>query len=78
MTRQPSRPLIPSSYIVRRYGGKTGNPNKQIVLTFDDGPDPTYTPQILDILKRYHVPAVFFHRRQAGGSEPEPGAPHVR
>ena len=55
-----NRPLIPSSYIVRRYGGKTGNPAKQIVLTFDDGPDPTYTPQILDILKQYHVPAVFF------------------
>ena len=55
-----NRPLMPSSYIVRRYGGKTGNPAKQIVLTFDDGPDPTYTPQILDILKRYHVPAAFF------------------
>ena len=52
--------LIPSSYVVRRYGSKTGNPDKQIVLTFDDGPDPTYTPQILDVLKQYHVPAAFF------------------
>jgi cellulose synthase/poly-beta-1,6-N-acetylglucosamine synthase-like glycosyltransferase/peptidoglycan/xylan/chitin deacetylase (PgdA/CDA1 family) len=31
-----------------------------IALTFDDGPDPTWTPQILDILERYHVPATFF------------------
>jgi cellulose synthase/poly-beta-1,6-N-acetylglucosamine synthase-like glycosyltransferase/peptidoglycan/xylan/chitin deacetylase (PgdA/CDA1 family) len=30
------------------------------VLTFDDGPDPNYTPRILDILSKYHVPATFF------------------
>ena len=33
---------------------------KKLVLTFDDGPDPVYTPQILDILSREHVPATFF------------------
>ena len=32
----------------------------QVVLTFDDGPDPTWTPKILDILKQKNVPAVFF------------------
>ena len=52
--------LLPSPYVVRRYGGTTDNKKKQIVLTFDDGPDPAYTPQILDILKQYRVPAVFF------------------
>ena len=52
--------LFPSGWVVRRYGGGLGNPKKQIVLSFDDGPDPTWTPQILDILKQYHVPAVFF------------------
>ena len=31
-----------------------------IALTFDDGPDPVYTPQILEVLARYHVPATFF------------------
>ncbi len=31
-----------------------------IILTFDDGPDPKYTPQILDILKQAQVTAVFF------------------
>ncbi|MEU8930495.1 glycosyltransferase [Streptomyces sp. NPDC048409] len=35
-------------------------PSKTIALTFDDGPDPTYTPQVLKILDRYDVPATFF------------------
>ncbi|TYR80856.1 polysaccharide deacetylase family protein [Priestia megaterium] len=33
---------------------------KIIALTFDDGPDPTYTPIILDLLKQYHAKATFF------------------
>ena len=33
---------------------------KKLALTFDDGPDPEWTPQILDILKAKHVPATFF------------------
>ncbi|WP_189039626.1 polysaccharide deacetylase family protein [Streptomyces daqingensis] len=32
---------------------------RRIALTFDDGPDPVYTPQILDVLRRYKVPATF-------------------
>ncbi|MFD5409135.1 polysaccharide deacetylase family protein [Streptomyces nojiriensis] len=31
-----------------------------MVLTFDDGPDPRYTPAILDTLARYGVRAMFF------------------
>ncbi|MCL4439571.1 MAG: polysaccharide deacetylase family protein, partial [Firmicutes bacterium] len=30
---------------------------KQVALTFDDGPDPKYTREILDILKKYNVKA---------------------
>lgn len=33
---------------------------KRVALTFDDGPDSVYTPQILDILKKHHVKATFF------------------
>ncbi|SDW23329.1 Peptidoglycan/xylan/chitin deacetylase, PgdA/CDA1 family [Marininema mesophilum] len=33
---------------------------KQIALTFDDGPDGTYTPEILDILRKKRVYATFF------------------
>jgi peptidoglycan-N-acetylglucosamine deacetylase len=42
--------------------------SKKVALTFDDGPDRNYTNQILDILKREHVPATFFvvgHMAQA-------------
>lgn len=28
-------------------------------FTFDDGPSPTYTPQVLALLRQHHVPAVF-------------------
>jgi cellulose synthase/poly-beta-1,6-N-acetylglucosamine synthase-like glycosyltransferase/spore germination protein YaaH/peptidoglycan/xylan/chitin deacetylase (PgdA/CDA1 family) len=48
---------LPSSYVVRRYGKRT---DKKLVLTYDDGPDPVYTKQILDTLAYYHVPASFF------------------
>jgi peptidoglycan/xylan/chitin deacetylase (PgdA/CDA1 family) len=33
---------------------------KQVVLTFDDGPSPVWTPQILDALKKENIKAVFF------------------
>jgi len=32
---------------------------KVVALTFDDGPSPTYTPQVLQILESYRVPASF-------------------
>jgi peptidoglycan/xylan/chitin deacetylase (PgdA/CDA1 family) len=32
----------------------------EVALTFDDGPNPPYTGQILGILARYQVPATFF------------------
>ncbi|BAZ86520.1 polysaccharide deacetylase family protein [Dolichospermum compactum] len=38
-----------------------GNSNKKtIALTFDDGPHPQYTPQVLSVLKRYNITASFF------------------
>ncbi|WP_188993132.1 polysaccharide deacetylase family protein [Paenibacillus nasutitermitis] len=39
---------------------KKGLANKEIALTFDDGPDPIYTPILLDLLKRYNAKATFF------------------
>lgn len=39
---------------------KGSNQKKQMALTFDDGPDNYFTPQILDILKREKVHATFF------------------
>ncbi len=36
--------------------------NRELIaaLTFDDGPDPRYTPEILDILEEYDLDATFF------------------
>ena len=45
-----------SPYVVAKSGYV---PNK-LALTFDDGPDPTWTPQILDVLRRHHIPGTFF------------------
>jgi spore germination protein YaaH/peptidoglycan/xylan/chitin deacetylase (PgdA/CDA1 family)/glycosyltransferase involved in cell wall biosynthesis len=47
---------LPNPYRVGRYGGS----RNQIAITFDDGPDPQWTPKILDVLKREHAPATFF------------------
>jgi peptidoglycan/xylan/chitin deacetylase (PgdA/CDA1 family) len=38
----------------------TGVPDRTMVLTFDDGPDPTWTPRVLDVLARHGVSATFF------------------
>lgn len=36
------------------------DPNNVVYLTFDDGPDPNWSIQILDILDRYHARATFY------------------
>ena len=58
---------IPSSYVIQRTGDKVG----KIVLTFDDGPDPVWTPKILDILKQENVKATFFIVGQNGQTNPD-------
>jgi spore germination protein YaaH len=47
---------LPTPFVVRRSGYLPG----KVALTFDDGPDPTWTPKILDILEAKHVPGTFF------------------
>ena len=44
---------------VRRVEGVTG----RFALTFDDGPDPVFTPQVLDTLARHDARATFFMLR---------------
>lgn len=64
ITFDPKRNLItaerytqfPSPYIITRHGGAA----HKIALTFDDGPDPRYTPQILDALQQAGAPGTFF------------------
>lgn len=42
------------------YSHKTGAEKPRVALTFDDGPHPRYTPEILKILAQYNVKATFF------------------
>ena len=46
----------PLSYTVEQYGYHP----KKVALSFDDGPDPEWTPKILDVLKKYNVKGTFF------------------
>ena len=48
---------LPTPYQVQRTGGQ--HP-RMLALTFDDGPDATWTPKILKVLEQTHTPATFF------------------
>jgi hypothetical protein len=48
---------FPKPFEVVRYGKSN---KKEVVLSFDDGPDPAYTPEILNILDRYNIKGTFF------------------
>src|SRR5258708_1952366 len=52
---------------MKRFGDKPG----LVALTFDDGPDPRWTPAILDILKQENVPSTFFIIGKNGQAYPD-------
>ncbi|MER6466349.1 glycosyltransferase [Streptomyces sp. NPDC001228] len=55
--------ILDGGPVIDTRGGRTTSlriPDHHLVLTFDDGPDPTWTPKVLDILKKHHAHAVFF------------------
>src|SRR5437870_879961 len=58
---------------VRRANGvfrvQTGR--RMVALTFDDGPDPRWTPEILDFLHTYHAHATFFLVGRNAEAHPE-------
>jgi len=45
-------------------------PARTVALTFDDGPDPTWTPKILAVLRHYRVPGTFFLVGAHAASDP--------
>ncbi|OQY96168.1 MAG: glycosyl transferase family 2 [Sphingobacteriales bacterium UTBCD1] len=47
---------LPTRFFIKLFG----QVHNQVLLTFDDGPDPEYTPRILSILEKEKVPAAFF------------------
>ncbi|MEU7582735.1 glycosyltransferase [Streptomyces sp. NPDC041068] len=67
------RPPAPTDHVPRKImeggpvidtrGGRETTlsvPDHKLVLTFDDGPDPEWTPKVLDVLKEHHAHGVFF------------------
>jgi peptidoglycan-N-acetylglucosamine deacetylase len=49
----------PSAQVFGRTRRRTGH-ERALALTFDDGPNPAVTPQLLDLLDRYDARATFF------------------
>ncbi|GAB2669572.1 polysaccharide deacetylase family protein [Kribbella swartbergensis] len=58
--RTPSQPPAAATPPPPSAAAQVALPTKYVVLTFDDGPDPVYTPQILDVLAKYDAKATFF------------------
>jgi cellulose synthase/poly-beta-1,6-N-acetylglucosamine synthase-like glycosyltransferase/peptidoglycan/xylan/chitin deacetylase (PgdA/CDA1 family) len=58
------QPLVGQNPILSYRNGtlysRQPSPGKRVALTFDDGPDPRWTPKIAAILRAKHVPATFF------------------
>ncbi|MCB5942576.1 polysaccharide deacetylase family protein [bacterium 210820-DFI.6.52] len=52
-------PSLSCKAFSRSVWRQTGRPGK-LLLTFDDGPDPRYTPALLDLLGEWGIPACFF------------------
>lgn len=50
---------------------KQGEGTKKVALTFDDGPNPVYTPKVMDILESYGVRGTFFATGQNVLAYPE-------
>jgi cellulose synthase/poly-beta-1,6-N-acetylglucosamine synthase-like glycosyltransferase/peptidoglycan/xylan/chitin deacetylase (PgdA/CDA1 family) len=59
-----SAPLTGSAPLLGAAGGSLRSPQpppgRRIALTFDDGPDPTWTPKVVAVLRAEHVPGTFF------------------
>jgi peptidoglycan-N-acetylglucosamine deacetylase len=54
-----------------RGQGGPGAEDMVVYLTFDDGPDPRWTPQVLEILRKYNAKATFFVLGQSAAIYPD-------
>ena len=69
--RTAPRPAGPGSALGTRVVFQTDGKSGKLALTFDDGPDPRWTPRVLDMLARLHVQATFFVLGSAVQAHPE-------
>jgi peptidoglycan/xylan/chitin deacetylase (PgdA/CDA1 family) len=56
----PLRWVPPPGTVVHNLSALASYGPRLVALTFDDGPNPTWTPKVLDVLDQYDVPATFF------------------
>ena len=76
-----SAPATPSAQAERQpqldpdrngpYGSRVSTGSTRVALTFDDGPDPVYTPQVLALLRQYNVKATFCVLGQNAANHPD-------
>ena len=69
--RTAPRPAGPGDPLGTRVVFQTDGKSGKLALTFDDGPDPRWTPRVLDMLARLHVQATFFVLGSAVQAHPE-------
>lgn len=65
--------IIPNIYFrffSRKVVKSVSTKDKNIAFTFDDGPDPRYTPQLLDLLKKHKIRATFFVLGEKAAANP--------
>ncbi len=56
----PGRPGNPAPAGRKGAVFRVETKQRLVALTFDDGPDPRWTPQVLELLRQYHAHATFF------------------
>jgi len=62
-TTEVPKKILEGGPVIDARAGATQSlsvPDHRLVLTFDDGPDPEWTPKVLDVLKKHDAHAVFF------------------
>lgn len=60
--------------VVRLNGDKVKSasvPARTVALTYDGGPDPVWTPRLLDLLRKHHAHATFFLRGAEAAKHPD-------
>ncbi|MGA4877394.1 bifunctional polysaccharide deacetylase/glycosyltransferase family 2 protein [Streptomyces lydicamycinicus] len=78
-TRSDCTTPVPSAVdkggpVVRLDGGKVksaGMPRRNVALTYDGGPDPVWTPRLLDLLRKHHAHATFFVQGAKAAQHPD-------
>jgi len=67
----PAVSLRMNNLVHRPHAKLSSCAEKKIFLTFDDGPDPSFTPALLDLLAKYGIHASFFMVADFAAENPE-------